>query len=345
MAAEASKNIETLNVKTSDNTIPSGLRADIMRESMENKNLLSQKGSIYVGTGKSMSKECTVNGETQNASISKTDALTPGEDGQILTVDSSEEKGLKYGYISADNFGFDNVDLSEKSITLSGKQLKDNSVDNGKLVPGAYPNVHKIRHEISGLNVRSKASADINGASAADSSLSSSTLSVDASTSVDIPQGTLTLSEGTEGYLSMSFEKQEYYSSFSVSLSSGTASISAADKAKMLDHTYACFYVVINQAEDQSQFYSIGNVHFGSLVDNFAYLSGPGPITTDSVDNVEYYYHPFYNLKLSWGNSSDGKITIEGIKWIQTIRTFDYNNQISFEQTGLTGELLFIPIN
>ena len=60
-----------------NNCIPSGLRADIMRHSMENKNLLSAKGSIYVGTGETV----TVGGEK----IYKTRVLQLGSEGELLT--------------------------------------------------------------------------------------------------------------------------------------------------------------------------------------------------------------------------------------------------------------------
>ena len=62
----------------SNNCIPTGLRADIMRSSMENKNLLSKKGSIYVGTGETV----TVGGEK----IYKTKALELGSSGQVFAL-------------------------------------------------------------------------------------------------------------------------------------------------------------------------------------------------------------------------------------------------------------------
>ena len=66
----------------SNNCIPSGLRVDIMRHSMENKNLLSAKGSIYVGTGETV----TVGGEK----IYKTRALVPGSVNTILQVKNGD---------------------------------------------------------------------------------------------------------------------------------------------------------------------------------------------------------------------------------------------------------------
>ncbi len=65
-----------MGLTDSNNCISNGLRADIMRSSMENKNLLSDKGSIYVGTG----EKITVGG----AEIGKTTVLPLGEAGEIL---------------------------------------------------------------------------------------------------------------------------------------------------------------------------------------------------------------------------------------------------------------------
>ena len=77
----------------SNNCIPTGLRADIMRSSMENKNLLSKKGSIYVGTGETV----TVGGEK----IYKTKALELGSSGQVLIVKDGE---LKYSTLTNESF-------------------------------------------------------------------------------------------------------------------------------------------------------------------------------------------------------------------------------------------------
>ena len=62
-----------------ENTIPSGLASDLMRMSMENKNLLETKGSIYVGTGR-----------TNKDGVAITEALEPGEPNTVLTVLDNE---------------------------------------------------------------------------------------------------------------------------------------------------------------------------------------------------------------------------------------------------------------
>lgn len=68
---------------------PNNQRADIMRKSMENKNMLSEKGSIYVGTGRTNTTDGNTTAETK--------ALPVGADGQVLIADSNEETGLKWG--------------------------------------------------------------------------------------------------------------------------------------------------------------------------------------------------------------------------------------------------------
>ena len=74
-----------INIKDQNGRIVTGLRADIMRKSMENKNLLAHKGSIYVGTGDS--ERITVAGETVDIPI--TAELQPGAENTVLAVTDS----------------------------------------------------------------------------------------------------------------------------------------------------------------------------------------------------------------------------------------------------------------
>ena len=63
--------------------IENGLRADIMRKRMEDKNTLQNKGSLYVGTG---------NKETiENKDIYETAELLKGNNGNILVYDKVED--------------------------------------------------------------------------------------------------------------------------------------------------------------------------------------------------------------------------------------------------------------
>lgn len=95
--------MSTIIPKDSNNCIRNGLRADIMRKSIENKNLLSQKGSMYVGTGTVVST--VIGGDTFNIPI--TAELSTQEQGQILAdtvlvCQSSAPCGLQYQKITPD---------------------------------------------------------------------------------------------------------------------------------------------------------------------------------------------------------------------------------------------------
>lgn len=83
-----------------NNQIPSILPAEVMRKSMENKNLLTDKGSIYVGTGETE----TIAIEDDNYIVAKTAVLSPTgmNDGAILACNA--ENGL--GFKNAGESGF-----------------------------------------------------------------------------------------------------------------------------------------------------------------------------------------------------------------------------------------------
>lgn len=83
-----------------NHVIQPGLRADIMRNLMETKNTLSNKGSIYVGTGNFSS----IGSDGDKIEVYQTKELLVGKRGQIL---SSNDDGndLEYRYIGALNFG------------------------------------------------------------------------------------------------------------------------------------------------------------------------------------------------------------------------------------------------
>ena len=101
-----------------DGFVVNGLRADIMRKSIENKNLLSIKGSLYVGTG--VSDTTTIDGQTVNIPI--TDSLNPSvsDVNKILIADSTQSLGLKYSKVIPDmmssNQGKFNIKVSSASI-------------------------------------------------------------------------------------------------------------------------------------------------------------------------------------------------------------------------------------
>lgn len=79
--------------------IPDNQWANVMRISIENKNLLATKGSIYVGTGGTntvTTGDKDADGNYLTQTIAKTMALNPGTNGQVLTADSTTTEGLKW---------------------------------------------------------------------------------------------------------------------------------------------------------------------------------------------------------------------------------------------------------
>ena len=112
------------------NVIIPGLRADIMRCSMENKNLLSVKGSIYVGTGEN-------NDLGGGVSVPKTEALTPGNQGYPLV--SKGNDGVAYEKLESANINWstpldsNNINWSEHKLNSSDinwdEQLDSSNID------------------------------------------------------------------------------------------------------------------------------------------------------------------------------------------------------------------------
>ena len=76
--------------------IPNNTSAQSFRQSVENKNLLAEKGSIYVGTGDA----------NTNDGSAITAALAAGETNTVLQV--GEGKTLKYGKLTTDNIDQNN---------------------------------------------------------------------------------------------------------------------------------------------------------------------------------------------------------------------------------------------
>lgn len=100
--------------------IKNGLRADIMRCCMENKNLLAEEGSLYVGTG-----EKIVIGEgipNRRITIARTAALSPGNYGEILMVDGNN---LHYSKLSEANFYCDSDGVVQGDVGESPYPAKE----------------------------------------------------------------------------------------------------------------------------------------------------------------------------------------------------------------------------
>lgn len=96
-------------LQNTNSVIVNGLEAKTMRHRIENKDLLSQKGALYVGTGNTTSTSAAVT--TSIAPNGKTD------DGKILIADSTKNTGWKIDKIVNDNI---------TNGTITGDKLVDN---------------------------------------------------------------------------------------------------------------------------------------------------------------------------------------------------------------------------
>lgn len=89
-----------IDLRSADQTInkqiPNGLPGEAMRKSMENKNILAEKGSLYVGTGAVERVKIL----EDDYLIAQTGKLTPGLDNAVLVADSTSSMGLSYKNIS-----------------------------------------------------------------------------------------------------------------------------------------------------------------------------------------------------------------------------------------------------
>ena len=101
--------------------IPNNTSAQSFRQSVENKNLLAEKGSIYVGTG---------NANTDGSA--KTTALAAGDLNTVLQV--GEGKTLQYGKLTTDNIDQNNF-ISPKADKI---KVQDNYCSVVQMTQTAY---------------------------------------------------------------------------------------------------------------------------------------------------------------------------------------------------------------
>lgn len=101
--------------------IPNGTPAQSFRQSVENKNLLAAKGSIYIGTG---------NANTDGSAI--TAALPAGGLNTVLQVGG--EKGLQYGKITTNHIDQNNF-ISPKADRI---KVQDNYCSVVQMTQAAY---------------------------------------------------------------------------------------------------------------------------------------------------------------------------------------------------------------
>lgn len=108
--------------QTMNKQIPNGLPGEAMRKSMENKNILAEKGSLYVGTGKTEIVSIDRTGDSYI--IAQTDKITPTVDGTVLVADSTSSTGLSYKNIS--DVGSVLYNQSQNLTDIQQKQARTN---------------------------------------------------------------------------------------------------------------------------------------------------------------------------------------------------------------------------
>ena len=94
---------------TENKQIPNGLPGEAMRKSMENKNILAEKGSLYVGTGAVERVKILGN----DYLIAQTGTITPKVNGTVLVADSASECGLSYKNVEDIIGGVVRYDISQ----------------------------------------------------------------------------------------------------------------------------------------------------------------------------------------------------------------------------------------
>lgn len=116
--------------------IPNNTSAQSFRQSVENKNLLAEKGSIYVGTG---------NANTDGSA--KTTALAAGDLNTVLQV--GEGKTLKYGKLTTDNIDKNNF-ISPRADTI---KVQDNYCSVVQMTQAAYDSLAEAEKDPNTLYI------------------------------------------------------------------------------------------------------------------------------------------------------------------------------------------------
>lgn len=111
-----------MDLINTNGTIPNNTPAQSFRQSVENKNLLATKGSIYIGTGDA----------NTNDGSAITAALPAGDLNTVLQV--GEGKTLKYGKLTKDNIDQNNF-ISPKADKI---KVQDNYCSVVQMTQAAY---------------------------------------------------------------------------------------------------------------------------------------------------------------------------------------------------------------
>ena len=119
--------------------IPNNTSAQSFRQSVENKNLLAEKGSIYIGTG---------NANTDGSAI--TAALAAGDANTVLqVVQDGEGKTLKYGKLTTDNVDKNNF-ISPRADTI---KVQDNYCSVVQMTQAAYNSLAEAEKDSNTLYI------------------------------------------------------------------------------------------------------------------------------------------------------------------------------------------------
>jgi hypothetical protein len=132
------------SVLNSDGTFPDGQRSDVMRNSLENKNLLSKKGSIYIGTG---TNHAVGNSEIN---VANTSVLNPPEvsdvisDDYIIVTNHSATNGLEYKALSGIIVGNSNKIYATSDVTNVSSGYKNVTITNALPPNASYDTIYYI---------------------------------------------------------------------------------------------------------------------------------------------------------------------------------------------------------
>ena len=131
--------------------IPNGTWANVMRVSMENKNLLAQKGALYVGTGETND---VIDGSGNTQQIAKTAVLNPpkGDGYGLISEVLNEENpiGLKWAPV----FSYDLIIRTQVDFEAFYKTLDNNTCTaNSVLFVGDGGNLKFTRSDGKGLHL------------------------------------------------------------------------------------------------------------------------------------------------------------------------------------------------
>ena len=138
-------NFDYSDLITDNNSIPNGLAAGVMRNSMENKNLLNEKGSLYAGTGTTTAIQ---DGVGNTYTIPNTEAVPPATGaGQVLMSDDDAPTGMSWQSTVPNATNANNV-----TTQINGRNISNIFESDGVTVKNAI-NANNVTTQINGQNI------------------------------------------------------------------------------------------------------------------------------------------------------------------------------------------------